>query len=84
MTTGVEMWVKVFSPNVISIEVVKRAERRIRRARLYYMRFVKKSRTILCSYTCLLLYFRKPRRKEKLELVLLRDDKWTLALTNIF
>lgn len=34
------MWVKVFSPTVSGIELVKRAERRIRRARLYYMRYV--------------------------------------------
>lgn len=34
------MYVKVFSPTVSSIELVKRAERRIRRARLYYMRYV--------------------------------------------
>lgn len=40
LMTGVEMWVKVFSPTVSSIELVKRAERRIRRARLYYMRYV--------------------------------------------
>lgn len=44
MMTGVEMWVKVFSPNVGSVEVVKRAERRIRRARLFYMRKFKHDR----------------------------------------
>ena len=38
--TGVEMWVKVYSPNVKSIELVKKAEKRARRARLYYMRYV--------------------------------------------
>lgn len=32
------MWVKIYSPTVKSIEVVKRAEKRARRARLYYMR----------------------------------------------
>lgn len=37
--TGVEMWVKVFSPNVRSVEVVQRAEKRARRARLFYMRY---------------------------------------------
>lgn len=37
---AVEMSVKVFSPNVSSVEIVQRAERKIRRARLYYMRFV--------------------------------------------
>ncbi|KAA8647003.1 hypothetical protein EYZ11_000113 [Aspergillus tanneri] len=35
---GVEMWVKVFSPNVESVEIVQRSEKRKRRARLYYMR----------------------------------------------
>jgi len=38
LTTGVEMWVKVYSPNVKGVEVVKRAEKRARRARLFYMR----------------------------------------------
>jgi ribosomal protein L19 len=37
---GVEMAVKVFSPNVESVEVVQRTEKRKRRARLYYMRYV--------------------------------------------
>ncbi|KAL1632567.1 hypothetical protein SLS56_003466 [Neofusicoccum ribis] len=35
---GVEMWYKVYSPNVEGIEVVQRREKRARRARLYYMR----------------------------------------------
>ncbi|KAF2220595.1 mitochondrial ribosomal protein [Elsinoe ampelina] len=35
---GVEVWVKVYSPNVTGIEVVQRKEKRARRARLYYMR----------------------------------------------
>ncbi|KAI9930071.1 hypothetical protein ASPWEDRAFT_147629 [Aspergillus wentii DTO 134E9] len=35
---GVEMWVKVFSPTVDSVEIVQRSEKRKRRARLYYMR----------------------------------------------
>lgn len=34
------MWAKVFSPEVQSVEIVQRSERRKRRARLYYMRFV--------------------------------------------
>ncbi|KAL2040529.1 hypothetical protein N7G274_006508 [Stereocaulon virgatum] len=42
--TGVEMWVKIYSPNVKSIELVKRAEKRARRARLYYMRKPKHDR----------------------------------------
>ena len=40
LTTGVEMWVKIYSPLVKMIEVVQRAQKRARRARLYYMRFV--------------------------------------------
>ena len=38
---GVEMWVKIYSPNVEGIEVVQRKEKRARRARLYYMRLPK-------------------------------------------
>ncbi|KAM0802910.1 translation protein SH3-like domain-containing protein [Usnea florida] len=38
LMVGVEMWVKIYSPTVMAIEVVKRAEKRARRARLYYMR----------------------------------------------
>lgn len=34
-----EMWVKVFSPNVQSVEIVQRTEKRKRRARLTYMRY---------------------------------------------
>lgn len=37
---AVEMSVKVFSPNVSSVEIVQRAERKPRRARLFYMRYV--------------------------------------------
>jgi ribosomal protein L19 len=37
---AVELSVKVFNPNVQSVEIVQRAQRKIRRARLYYMRFV--------------------------------------------
>lgn len=40
LMVGVEMWVKIYSPTVMAIEVVKRAEKRARRAKLYYMRFV--------------------------------------------
>lgn len=35
---GVEMWYKVYSPNVEGIEVVQRRQKRAKRARLYYMR----------------------------------------------
>ena len=37
---GVEMSVKVFSPNVESVEIVQRTQKRKRRARLYYLRCV--------------------------------------------
>ena len=33
-----EMWYKIYSPNVEGIEVVQRKEKRARRARLTYMR----------------------------------------------
>ena len=35
---GVEMWFKIYSPNVTAIEVVQRRLKRARRARLYYLR----------------------------------------------
>jgi large subunit ribosomal protein L19 len=35
---GVEMWYKIYSPNVSGIEVVQRRAKRARRAKLYYMR----------------------------------------------
>lgn len=41
---GVEMWYKVYSPMVEGIEVVERAKKRARRARLTYMRTVKHDR----------------------------------------
>jgi ribosomal protein L19 len=41
---GVEMWFKVYSPLVEGIEVVQRAAKRARRARLTYMREVKHDR----------------------------------------
>lgn len=41
---GVEMWYKVYSPLVEGIEVVQRAARKVRRARLTYMRTVKHDR----------------------------------------
>ncbi len=37
---GVEMWFKIYSPNVDGVEVVQRREKRARRARLYYLRYV--------------------------------------------
>lgn len=41
---GVEMWYKVYSPLVEGIEVVQRAQRKVRRARLTYMRTEKHDR----------------------------------------
>ncbi|KAI0993969.1 hypothetical protein K3495_g14215 [Podosphaera aphanis] len=35
---GVEMWYKIYSPNVEGIEIVQRRQKRARRARLTYMR----------------------------------------------
>jgi large subunit ribosomal protein L19 len=35
---GVEMWYKIYSPNIEGIEIVQRREKRARRARLTYMR----------------------------------------------
>lgn len=50
---GVEMWVKVMSPNVESVEVVQRnVIKRKRRARMYYMRYVKEpKRAFACSFS---------------------------------
>lgn len=36
---GVEMSIKVFSPNVEGVEIVQRTEKRKRRARIFYMRY---------------------------------------------
>ncbi|KAF2153426.1 hypothetical protein K461DRAFT_225225, partial [Myriangium duriaei CBS 260.36] len=38
---AVEVWVKVYSPNVTGIEVVQRKEKRARRNKLYYYRTAK-------------------------------------------
>lgn len=35
---GVEMWYKVYSPNVVGVEIVRRRPKRARRARLTYLR----------------------------------------------
>ena len=35
---GVEMWYKIYSPNVEGIEIVQKREKRARRARLTYLR----------------------------------------------
>lgn len=58
---GVEMWVKIFSPNVQGIEVVQRREKRARRARLYYMRCVlQEPYTIEMQGFVLTWFIRKP------------------------
>ena len=44
MGVGTEMWVKIYSPSVKSVEVVKRAEKRARRGKLYYLRQKKHDR----------------------------------------
>ena len=44
LRTGTEMWVKVYSPVVTGIEIVQRAEKRARRAKLTYMRQPKHDR----------------------------------------
>lgn len=41
---GTELWVKIYSPLVVGMEVVQRTERRARRARLFYMRKKKHDR----------------------------------------
>lgn len=38
MKVGVEMWFKIYSPNVVGIDVVWRRPKRARRARLTYLR----------------------------------------------
>ncbi|QDS68669.1 hypothetical protein FKW77_002107 [Venturia effusa] len=35
---GVEMWYKIYSPNITGIEIVQKREKKARRARLYYLR----------------------------------------------
>lgn len=35
---GVEMWVKLYNPNVVGVDIVQRSKKRARRARLYYLR----------------------------------------------
>lgn len=56
---AVEMSVKVFNPNIQSVEIVQRAQRKIRRARLYYMRFVDHPINLgtVSRLTTLLTYF---------------------------
>ena len=39
---GVEMWVKLYNPNVLGVDLVQRARSRARRARLYYLRMKNK------------------------------------------
>ena len=54
---GVEMWVKVFSPEVQGVEIVQRSEKRKRRARLYYMRFVPSWPRYIGSMDYLLIFY---------------------------
>ena len=49
---GVEMWFKVYSPNVEAVEIVQRKARRARRARLYYMRYVVLDNGRVCFARC--------------------------------
>jgi hypothetical protein len=48
---GVEMWYKIYSPNVTGIEVVQRREKKARRARLYYLRYVLQDHDIVWCRT---------------------------------
>lgn len=41
---GVEMWFKLYNPLVESVDIVQRAAKRARRAKLYYMRQAKHDR----------------------------------------
>jgi ribosomal protein L19 len=54
MRVPVEMSIKAFSPNVKSVEIVQRSEKKRRRARLFYMRFV--GYCFLCIRTLLTLF----------------------------
>lgn len=53
---AVEMSVKVFSPNVQSVEIVQRSEKKRRRARLYYMRFVLGPQLDFDLHLCMAIY----------------------------
>ena len=54
---GVEMSVKVFSPEVQSVEIVQRSEKRKRRARLYYLRYVSAPSPVYLGESCLLMHY---------------------------
>ncbi|KAK3322470.1 translation protein SH3-like domain-containing protein [Apodospora peruviana] len=56
---GVEMWYKIYNKNVAGIEIVKRAKKRARRARLTYMR---KPKHDMGSVSEVVLAWRKMRR----------------------
>lgn len=51
------MSVKVFSPEVQSVEIVQRSEKRKRRARLYYLRYVFAPLLACLGGLCLLMHF---------------------------
>lgn len=53
---GVEMWYKIYSPNVKGIEVVQRRRKRARRARLTYMRYEFIVRVVAIFNSQLILY----------------------------
>ncbi|QSZ32605.1 hypothetical protein DSL72_002184 [Monilinia vaccinii-corymbosi] len=55
---GVEMWYKIYSPNVEGIEVVQRKEKRARRARLTYFR---KPKHDMGSVQSIVLQYQKTR-----------------------
>lgn len=71
---GAEMWVKIYNPAVVGIEIVQRAERRSRRARLTYLRKPEHDRgdlsNILNEYlkTRRTLNAKRKDRKEKIEM----------------
>ena len=54
---GVEMSVKVFSPEVQSVEIVQRSEKRKRRARSYYLRYVSAPSPVYLGESCLLMHY---------------------------
>jgi hypothetical protein len=40
MRVGVEVWFKLYSPTIEGIDLIQRREKRAKRAKLYYMRYV--------------------------------------------
>ncbi|KAM7205057.1 Translation protein SH3-like domain containing protein [Rhypophila sp. PSN 637] len=56
---GVEMWFKIYNKNVAGIEIVKRAKKRARRARLTYMRKAKHDK---CDVSAAVFAWKKTRK----------------------